>query len=265
MSTQNWKRLAYRGLIDKGVAQSAGAFEVINTIHKFGYNPSITSTEETIWDHGGIYGYPGSAQVMRYTSGSSLDTATTGPGAWTLQVYGVDSAWNAATETITLDGHNVVSGAVLFNRMNRAIVRTAGTSAQNVGEIFAASGANTAGVPDNQAEIHTTVGSANGQTLQSFYTIPANTDGYMKSFYISTAGNATPKFTVDIRAREPGEIFVIKDRIKVTAGAPASVVLPNGAKFPEKTDIEIRAIADSGTAEITAIFDLTLVSSGGGL
>ena len=37
-------------------------------VHKFGFNPLINDTEETIWDVGGIYSYPSTAVKMTATS-----------------------------------------------------------------------------------------------------------------------------------------------------------------------------------------------------
>lgn len=37
-------------------------------VFKFGYNPDINGTEETIWDAGGIYAYPASAVAMTVTT-----------------------------------------------------------------------------------------------------------------------------------------------------------------------------------------------------
>jgi hypothetical protein len=39
-------------------------------LFKYGYNPLIINVNETIWDVGGLYSYPGSALTMTVTSAS---------------------------------------------------------------------------------------------------------------------------------------------------------------------------------------------------
>jgi hypothetical protein len=53
------------------VQVSRGLVDGHKRIFKFGHNPQIQNTEETIWDAGGIYAYPSSAVAMTVTSGAA--------------------------------------------------------------------------------------------------------------------------------------------------------------------------------------------------
>jgi hypothetical protein len=59
-------------------------------VHKFGYNPTIGVTDETIWSQGGVYVYPTTASTMYISSSSTADTAA-GTGARTVTVSGLDA------------------------------------------------------------------------------------------------------------------------------------------------------------------------------
>ena len=69
------------------------------SLFKYGYNPAIINVEETIWDGGGVYSYPGSALAMTVTSASgATDAGVTGI------VFGLDADYNEVSEAFTLDG-----------------------------------------------------------------------------------------------------------------------------------------------------------------
>ena len=82
-------------------------------IFKFGFNPDINGTEETIWDAGGIYAYPSAATVMKVSSSSTNDTAV-GTGARTILVQGLDGDYNEVQEIVTLNGQTAVILPPLF-------------------------------------------------------------------------------------------------------------------------------------------------------
>ena len=57
---------------------------------KFGFNPDISTSEETVWDHGGLYSYLAAASVLSVSSANVNDTAL-GSGARTVQIHGLDA------------------------------------------------------------------------------------------------------------------------------------------------------------------------------
>ena len=82
---------------------SRGQIAYHEFIHKFGYNPSIGATDETIWSEGGLYVYPTSASTM-YISSSSADDTAAGTGARTATVYGLDADFEQISVTVSLNG-----------------------------------------------------------------------------------------------------------------------------------------------------------------
>jgi len=116
---------------------------------KFGFNPDVDDSEETVWAQGGLYSYLSSASILKVSSSSTADDSA-GTGARTVQLYGLDANYNEINETVTLDGQTAVNTTNSFLRINRMVVRSAGTGEKNAGVIYAGAGTVTAGVPANK-------------------------------------------------------------------------------------------------------------------
>ena len=68
--------------------------------YKFGFNPDVNGTEESIWGHGGNYPWAAAAFTAFISSSSTADTSA-GTGAQTVTVQGLDE--NYATQSVTVD------------------------------------------------------------------------------------------------------------------------------------------------------------------
>jgi len=78
---------------------SGFSIEIIN-----GFNPlSLRDIEEEIWDVGGSYTFPLSADTLAISSDDENDTSA-GTGARTVLVKGLNSSFVEISETITLNG-----------------------------------------------------------------------------------------------------------------------------------------------------------------
>ena len=76
---------------------------------KFGKNPDVGNTEETIWDAGGLYSWQSAAESLEILSSEVADAAA-GTGARTVTVKGLDSNYELLSETVTLnDGFYAVA------------------------------------------------------------------------------------------------------------------------------------------------------------
>ena len=95
-------------------------------LFKFGNNPTVGDSTETIWSQGGLYSYLSAATVLKVSSSSANDTSA-GTGARTVQLYGLDADYNEINEAVTLNGQTAVNTTNEFLRINRMIVRSAGT------------------------------------------------------------------------------------------------------------------------------------------
>ena len=232
-----------------------GQISYHKTIFKFGFNSDIDDSLETVWAQGGLYSHPSSASTMTVSSSSTADTSA-GTGARTVEISGLDSDYNEVSETITLNGQTAVTTTNTYIRMNRAIVRSAGSGEQNAGVIYVGTGTVTAGVPANK---YATIAVGDNQTLMCVWTVPAGYSAYLTQADVTVATTQNNKYaTVHLVSRPNGEVFQVKDKF-VKAESVHSQVYTFPLKFTEKTDIEVRAIGDSSGADIAISAGLDFV------
>ncbi len=219
-------------------------------MQKFGLNETVGASFETVWTGAVDYVYISTATKLNITSSSTDDDAS-GTGALTVEIFGLDTDYVEASETITLDGRTNVETANTYIRIYRMIVKTAGSGGKNAGIIYAGTGTNTDGVPANEfARIEIGL----NQTLMALFTIPANRTGYIVEIFVSTA-IANKVAQVALFIRPFGEVFQIKQTYHIIAGAVTRMLaLP--IQVEEKSDIEIKGITTGGGGAISASFDL---------
>ena len=232
---------------------------------KFGFNPDIDNSLETIWAEGGLYSYLSAASVLKVSSSSTADTSA-GTGARTVEIFGLDADYAEISETITLNGQTAVDTTNSYLRVNRAIVRSAGTGGENAGIIYAGTGTVTNGVPANK---YLSIAAGDNQTLMALWTVPAGHTAYLHGSHVTAACTTSNKLlTATIVARPDGEVFQVKDKFGIQVdGGDIHQYYHFPLKFTEKTDIEVRAIADSGSAnvEVSAGLDFVYIKNGSGL
>lgn len=216
---------------------------------KFGFNADIGTTEETVWDEGGAYSYLAAAAQLTVSSSNAND-ASGGTGARTVQLYGLDGSYDEIEETATLNGQTAVTTTNSFLRIFRIIVRTAGSGDANAGDIYAGTGTVTAGVPAN---IFAKVLVGKNQTLMCLWTVPLGKRAFLAGLFVTSQGNAAATAEIRLIARPQGEVFQTKDDFVISqAGGPAVLYHAVPVFFEPKTDIEVRAVASTGTMDVSA-------------
>lgn len=233
-------------------------------VYKFGNNPAVADSIETIWQQGGLYSYLSAATVLKVSSSSTND-ASAGTGARTVELFGLDGDYNEISETVTLNGQTAVNTTQSYLRINRMIVRSAGSGGANAGVLYAGTGTVTSGVPAN---IYATVnGDGSNQTLMALWTVPAGYTAYLVQYDISngTTSNTPAVCKLSLVARPYGEVFQTKDVKSLTTGMHIENTLVIPVKFTEKTDIEVRAISSSASVsfDISSAFELIYIKNTG--
>jgi len=233
------------------------------SVYKFGNNAAVANVTETIWQQGGLYSYLSAASVLKVSSSSANDTSA-GTGARTVELFGLDGDYNEINEVVTLNGQTAVNTTQSYLRINRMIVRSAGSGGYNAGIIYAGTGTVTTGVPAN---IYATInGDGTNQTLMALWTVPAGYTGYLMQYDVSNGTtSATPAVCkLTLVARPFGEVFQSKDVKSLTTGMHIENSLVVPVKFTEKTDIEVRAVSSSAsvTFDISAAFEIIYIKNG---
>jgi len=235
---------------------------VINTdfIHKFGRNPNIGGAPETIWMNGGIYTYLDAPSTV-YVTSNSADDAAAGTGARTVTVQGLDNNYEQVEETLTVGGP---VSTIEFLRIFRAFVETAGSIKTNVGNVKITTGAGGTGtVLADIGIIGTGTTFGLGQTQLALYTIPAHCTGYLTRWN-NGVGAYNSSATITLLTRQIEEVtkaFRTRDIMDVPGGWHVrDYEIP--IRLPPKTDVEIRAIASTGS-NVSSSFDIVLVTGPG--
>ena len=222
------------------------------TLFKFGINGDVGTSVETVWAQGGTYAYPASATVMKISS-SNADDAAAGTGARTIAIFGLDASYNEINETVTLDGQTAVNTTNSFLRISRMYVVTAGSGATAAGTIYAGTGTVTSGVP---ATVYGMIALGANQTQMSFWTVPAGYTFYLTGVYY-TSGNTTANTWTNFQLiqRPLGGVFRQQSSSRLAGNGDFVLDLHTPIAFPEKTDIEVRAIASGGASNVSAEFE----------
>lgn len=232
------------------------------SIFKFGFNPDIDDSLETIWAQGGLYSYLSTATTLYISSSSTADDAA-GTGARTATVLGLDANYDEVSVTVDLDGQNGVQLGDASNwiRVNRITVNTAGSGGQNAGVIYVGDEATpSSGVPSNK---YATVAIGDNQTLMALWTVPRGYTAFITQYDVTVATTQNNKYaTVHFVARENGGVFQVKDKfVKAESSHRQQYDIP--LKFEEKTDLEFRCIGDSAGADIaiSAAIDIIYIQN----
>jgi len=232
-------------------------------VHKYGFNATVSTGDDTIWLQEGDYTWSSAASTLSITSSSTDDDGDpVGSGALTVTVEGLDANYNEISETVTMNGTTVVNTTALFLRTHRMYVATAGTGLTNAGVIYAADTGDTyttPGVPNTATGIRSTIGAGEGQTLQAFYTVPAGYTAYLIQVAAGSV-NGTNATTMTLRTRAEGGAFRTKDKFIVFKDM-LTLQYPVPIEIAEKTDIEMKGASALSTTDVAANFDLILVKN----
>ena len=221
-----------------GLSIQRGDVNNFQGIQKFGYNSSVGTSFETIWDGGGDYTFITSAGTATATSS---DTSSDNTG--TVKIFGLDSNYDLAEETLTIGGS---AGSISFIRVFRAIMITANTGNANVGTITITVSSTTV------AQIQPTY----GQTLMALYTVPRKYNAYLVQLDVGSSKDLENEIKFRIKNIDNGNVWNTRSFITTRGG-----FVEKNYHVPEiiiaKTDIEMRA-KSSATSSISGGFELIL-------
>ena len=233
--------------VSKG--QVAGA----TALYKFGFNPDIDGTEETVWSQGGDVPWPTAAFTAYIVSDDAADNGTSTTGAQTVTVQGLDADYNIKSVSVTLNGTTEVAISGTWIRINRAFVTLSGTGGTAAGTIHIQS--------SGGGVIYANLNNGN-QTQMAVYTVPAGHTLYLDDINFTAAiSAANHSATVKLVAREFGSNTFRTRFINVMQSNQHIDKFEYPFVFPEKTDIESRASATNNNNQIGASFQGVLIAN----
>lgn len=201
------------------------------------------SSEQTVWNSNTIWIPPTTATQMTVVSSSALDTEN-GTGARTIVVAGLDANYAEISETIIMSGLTPVTTTRSYLRIQRMTVITAGSNGSNAGNITISS-----------ATLQGSITAAYGQSTFSVYTVPAGKIAYLHSLHLSSSKSTDGRFTLRTRAAGVSRVR----HSALLTGESYDVEFTYPTVIPEKTDIELRAIANTGNGTVAGSYDLLLI------
>lgn len=176
-----------------------GLRQGISPFLKFGFNEDVSnSAEEVVASFGGTFTPLTSATTLTLVSSSANDVVTTGTGARSVFIQGLDSSRRYQFEFVNLNGTTPVVTSNTWLGVNRIVVFSSGSLETNDGVISCT--ATTGGT--NQAAIP----AGFGVTQQIIFHNQDGHQGLIRQISVNvlkTSGGATPRVTVKLNVWNP--------------------------------------------------------------
>jgi len=205
----------------------------LDSIHKFGSNPAVGTSAESIWSNGGLYPWD-SLPATIYVTGSDSGT---------VEVIGLDSNYDDYSETIAIGS----SSSQTFTRVFRMRSNFTNTAA-----IYARA-------DSNSGTIIALIDAGKAQTLMGVYTIPRNKVGYLVR-YTAGCGN-NDSILMEMFTRDFGSVFQIKSQMSILETTVTQDFFAP-LRLEEKTDIDFRGTSNQNSNNVVILnFDLILENS----
>ena len=206
-----------------------GHYTNVTPLHIFGFNRTIATTFETIFnDGGGIYTFPSSALVLSLVS-SAADTCI-------VCVYGLDANWLEISENVTLTGTTPVTTTKSFFRVNGAYI----VSGTQSGDISITNGGTK----------YAYIEASTGVSQACVYSTSATKAAYINNVtFTSGTVNSNKYLTGRAYMKENGKT-VQRFWESTWAVGQVDFKVPVPFKLPPKTDFALETKSSSGENEI---------------
>ena len=239
----------------------------ISSVKKFGRNDNVGTNYVPV-ALGGIYRTPQTATALRVKVGGDAQDSSTGTGARSVSITGLDQNFNEVTEIISTNGTSASAPTTTtFTRVYRCFVASSGTYASaGVGSHAAAIVIEDSAGTEDWASIDFN-GFPKAQTEIGAYTIPAGKTGFVKLRDISIDSGKTVDAVFFSRRNAaqlapPYEAMRAQSVVSGVAGGSiesfGSTDVPFGP-YVGPTDVGFMAKVGSGTASVSVEFEIILV------
>lgn len=136
-----------------------------NDLSKFGFRLDCGSAFEPIWPGAAPYPFPATAVAVEVVAGGDAADDAAGTGARTVRVEGVDGSFTPHVCDLSLNGVLASApSALLFLRVNRAFLLTAGALEVNVADVQ---------IGQVGGDVLAVIPADYGQTQQAIVVVPA--------------------------------------------------------------------------------------------
>jgi len=221
-------------------------------IRRAGINLDVdNATDEDVWAFGGDANWYTSAQSLAAVSSSVNDTNTAGTGARTLTINGLDSSYDAQTESVSLNGTTEVNLSNTYIFIDEIILLTTGSIETNDGDVDIL-------IQSAGAELHR-MAAGYGQQQGALYQIPNAKTGYLVDWSVSLTNGTAAEVEFQLMTHADGIGWRIRDAVQIDQGSPHHVNQLSYLSLPAKTRVRVRANTDTDNLGVAATFTLVLV------
>jgi hypothetical protein len=257
MSTTAWS-ITQNGRFEPWELQvSRGQISWHQSVVIFGYNSDVDGSVETVWPHGGILTFP-SAAIQLSVSSSSADDTSSGTGARTVYLEGLDANYNVISEIVTLTGQTAVTTTKSYIHINNCYVASAGSGNSAAGTIYFGTGVVTAGVP---ATVYDVIQFDYNSRITGSYTIPAGYTGYVsQGLFSSGQSSGTGPVTGRLMTRGTNNIRMTA-AVTTVNNSTADYVFEYPLAVPEKTTLEAQAVGTGNNNACSSMFIVLLIKN----
>lgn len=226
-------------------------------VHKFGSNSDVGTTKEDVWEQGGDIPWMIAAETLEVVSSDTTNDISTGDGARSVKITGLDDDFNEIVETIALAATPVTT-TNLFRRILTLEVGGVGTyTGANQGDITITG--------TTSSNVHGKILADEGRSSQTQYTIPANKTGYIIRLSITVETGKT--LNINLHNREGADIVVAPFTPSLHLhhwdglDSPVEERFLANHRLEEKTDIWFDASVPLTSGGVDIDYDLLIVDN----
>jgi hypothetical protein len=217
---------------------------------KFGFNPDVDTSYETVWTTGGDETYLTTNGIDSISSSNNSDTTTVTIEYHTVSGTGVDQQFTFGTQTVALTGQTRKALTTACARVSRLYVADGG--AAFAGDVYVYENtALSSGVPVDTSKIHLTVLATDQQSQKAASTISNNEYYIVTNVYAGVSQKTTGVVQVQFQTRGPGGVFRSRLTFSAAQGGTFMHLRPNFI-VPKNHDFRFRAIGSAVNLEVVA-------------
>lgn len=257
-----WTTQVHPKGMDFYTAVGLGLVPGCRRVTALGNNPDIdlATLPEDIWSGGGVYPWLTASTSLEIVS-TNVNDSSTGTGARTVLIQGLDINYIEVSQTVTLNGTTPVAIPTQLFRINSALIMSAGSGKVNAGDI---------NIRDvGGGTIRAIIPLGYGTTRQSVYTVPAGHTLSIHSQFFNNirSGGTVRDTTIANFIQSPNGFYRLPLELDVD-GNPYRHDATPGVILPEKTDYAHRVTfvsAANDTNVTTAILGILISNTTLGL
>lgn len=246
-----WEMAYAERKVLKEYGVSVSIMDTLRSLNKFGLNPAIGTSFETVWQSGDDETYVTTNAIDSISSSSAADTQTVTIDGFTVSGTGTSQKFMRVQQTATLDGQTRVALTTPVARVERQQLPAGATALAGTTYIYENT-AIVAGVPSDLTKVHLTVTPTYQQSQKAAFTI-ANGEFF---FLTDIGGGVTQKTNaaglMAFQTRPPGGAFRTRFNIPVAQGFANHNFRMGTFIIPRNHDVRFRAISSTNNTEFVA-------------